>query len=154
MTSSLFIYVPRIQNKLAFTGLEAILKNLQKAFCFHHVTMAFTNGTILSDLREKKSTPGTTNLQYENDVQDWYWTHLGEHGIWKNNCNCFENWVKEKAFAFQKYAKDIWEKSGRSYRNIQQKNKEWLAKPIEFPDMECSCMEVDHDENQQVCKCF
>ena len=96
--------------------------------------MSHTNDLILSELRDKsvRSTPSRSNQWYELDVQCWLWFYLGELGIWNFNphCHCQDSWVEETAFSFQKYAKDIWEKTGRSYRNIQQRHKAWLDTPM------------------------
>ena len=114
--------------------------------------MSFTNDSILSDLRTSKSTPSSNNSTYELDVQNWLWSQLGARGQWNfsENCHCFDDWVYGKSSAFSKYAKDIWSKTKGSYRNIQTRNKSWLETPIEFPIDECSCVELESDENQEV----
>ena len=66
-----------------------------------------TNGGILSDLREKKSTPSASNKNYEVDVQNWCRDNLRRLGIWNPNpeCPCFDDWVKGFSFRFKEYAK-------------------------------------------------
>ena len=110
--------------------------------------MELTNHSVFSDLREEKITPSAD--MYQLHVSNWLWSKMGELGKWNysDNCHCFDDWIIDKSFAFSKYAKDIWNKSKSSYRNILQRHSEWLEKPIEFPKEECSCVELD--ENQEV----
>ena len=105
--------------------------------------MSHTNGLILSELRDVGITPLKADC-YESDVQCWLWSYLGDLGIWNGNphCHCHNSWVQETAFSFQKYAKDIWEKSKSSYKTILTKNKVWLDTSITFPAaIECECMD-------------
>ena len=129
-------------------NISAICKNHQTAFIFQIVNMELTNHSVFSDLREEKITPSSD--MYQLDVTNWLWSQLGERGQWNHsdNCHCFDDWISDKSFAFSKYAKDIWSKSKSSYRNILQRHSEWLGKPIGFPKEQCSCVELD--ENQEV----
>ena len=112
--------------------------------------MTLTNHSVFSDLREEKITPNSD--LYELRVQKWLKSQLGERGQWNfsENCHCFDVWVNDKSFAFSKKAKELWSKTKSSYRNILQRHSEWLDKPIQFPEEECSCVESELNENQEV----
>ena len=151
MTILMFIYIPHIyKTKVWREKPPPFVKYHQKQFYIHvvNIIMELTNHSIFSDLREEKITPSSDT--YQLGVTNWLWSQLGERGQWNfsENCHCFDHWVGEKSLGFSKYAKDIWTKSKSSYRNILQRHSEWLEKPIGFPKEECSCVELD--ENQEV----
>ena len=66
--------------------------------------MTITNHTIFCDLRDPpvSSTPSSSNIWYEGDVQAWCWEFLGDQGLWSYNpnCQCFDSWVEEISFSF------------------------------------------------------
>ena len=107
-----------------------------------------TNGGILSDLREKKSTPSASNTGYEVDVQNWCRDNLRRLGIWNPNpeCPCFDNWVNGFSFRFKEYAKKCWK---GSFVNFKSAHKVWFDTPIKLPEQsECTCTANPTEENE------
>ena len=110
--------------------------------------MSFTNGHVLSDLRDIGSTPAASNAEYIFDVQNWSWFQLWELGIWNGDpkCHCLDDWVDDFSFKFKESAKKYWK---GSYKSFLTAHKIWLAKTIEFPEavVDCLCAEYE-DENE------
>ena len=101
--------------------------------------MSYSNGDLLSDVRDIGSLPSPSNDGFVYDIHCLLWFKLMELVIWKVNpkCLCFDGWAQEISFKFKEYAKAKWK---GSYKSFLSAHKAWLATPIKFPDAsECVC---------------